>query len=372
MVMTGRPIPLAVAGAGRVAHAVHLRVARDLPDEFQLVAILETDPAQAAATRRAYPGVCVGPALDTAIRAGARAVLCATPWHTHAEVAAQALSAGLPVLCEKPVTLDPGEIGLLMECERRSGGRFAAGYMKRHDPAVCAFLDHVRKADGLCALIVTVIDPNAGHQVQHLLPAGVRGPGAATRQAGQRRLEDLWPGLTAIQRTVYAHGMGGSLIHHINLVHALLGRNLTGSLTHAVTWADGTGVSCGWRPAPGQAVLMTHQRAPGHGEYREDVQAVCGDSHILLTLPSPYARDQGGVVEVRRWDRQGTLLTRWHGPAGETGFVRQLRNWAAWIRGVPGAFMPGLAEALADVTAVQEAIGSLNSDKPTVPSAEGG
>lgn len=360
--MSGHAVPLAVIGAGRVAHAVHLRVLRDLTDEFRLVAVVETNPERAAATRRHYRGIPVVSTLSAAVRAGARAALCATPWATHAQVVGEALDEGLAVLCEKPVSLDPAEIESLLAWERRAGVPVAVGYMKRHDPAVQAFLDAAMTARDLVSLSVAITDPNAAHQVAHLIPAGCGGaPDAATRQAGQARLREIRPDLSDRQRQVYAHGLGGSLTHHVNLAHAMLGvGSLEGRLTHSVAWADGTGVAVGWRPRPGTGVQMSHVRVPAHGEYREVLEAVTGNSRLRLELPSPYARDDGGVLEVRTWDGGASRSTVIGGQPGETGFVRQLRNWAAVVRGERGGWMPGLAEALADMTVVREAVENLD------------
>jgi len=92
------PLPVAVVGAGRVAQAVYLRLLRDLPDEFTLTAVVETDGNRTAALRRQCPGLLVTADLGQAVRAGARAAVCATPWPTHAEVVGECLDRGLPVL----------------------------------------------------------------------------------------------------------------------------------------------------------------------------------------------------------------------------------------------------------------------------------
>src|SRR5262245_52952039 len=101
-----RPIPLAIVGAGRVTWAAHLPALRRMPDDFRVVAVIDSNARRAAAAARMVEGAVAGHDLEQAIDAGARAVLCATPWYTHADIVEQALHHRLEVLCEKPLTVD--------------------------------------------------------------------------------------------------------------------------------------------------------------------------------------------------------------------------------------------------------------------------
>src|SRR5258706_611732 len=103
-------LPVVVIGAGRVARAVHLPLLRGMPERFAVAAVVETDPPAAARVAAEIPTPEVFDNLETAVKAGARAVLCATPWPPHAAVTHAAIDLGLPVLCEKPVSLDPNEL----------------------------------------------------------------------------------------------------------------------------------------------------------------------------------------------------------------------------------------------------------------------
>ncbi|WP_176735579.1 Gfo/Idh/MocA family protein, partial [Actinacidiphila rubida] len=166
------PLPVVLVGAGKVAHAAHLRELRDLRNVLRLVAVVEDAPERVSALREeGFPDIVVAGDLDRAVAAGARAALVCTPWWTHREVVLACLARGLPVLCEKPVSLDLAEIDELAAAERAAGVPVAAAYMKRHDPVVGLFVAHCR--DRLAAgrrLAVDVHDPNAPHQVAHLLP----------------------------------------------------------------------------------------------------------------------------------------------------------------------------------------------------------
>ena len=362
-------VPFVLVGAGKVAHAAHLREVRDLRWALRLAAVVETDPAHLAAVRAAgFADAAVCGSVAEAVRAGARAALVCTPWWTHRAVVAECLDAGLPVLCEKPVSLDPAEIDALADAERRTGVPVTAGYMKRHDPVVGLFLDHCREHLAAARrLTVDIHDPNAPHQVAHLMPYDPPPFGPQPPPAREALLRALGPDATDAQCEAYARGLGGSLIHQVNLVHAALagsGRELYGRLLHSDGWAAGAGVGCRWRPDDGLVVDLTHQRLPAHRRYREVLELTAEDSTAALVLPSPYARDESATLRIDTWDAATGLATRLTRTAepGHTGFRRQLAAWARSLgaiegtgRPAPAGPLPGLADVRRDARVVREA-----------------
>lgn len=144
---------------------------------------------------------------------------------------------------------------------------------------------------------------------------------------------------TATQREVYARGLGGSLIHQVNIVHAALdgtGRRLHGNLEHSMQWAGGSAVSCRWRPDDDLVVEASHLRLPAHRRYRETLEFTGTDSVATLTLPSPYARDEGATLQIDTWDADGTSTRRTHrAAAARIGFREQLRAWTRSVSWIP-------------------------------------
>ncbi|MEU6851919.1 Gfo/Idh/MocA family oxidoreductase [Actinacidiphila alni] len=360
-------MPVVVIGAGKVAHAAHLREMRDLPELLRPAAVIDPDPAHTDAVRSGFPAgtaVCTTPV--GAVRAGARAALVCTPWWTHRDLVLECLELGLPVLCEKPVALDLAELDELAAAERRTGVPVAAGYMKRHDPVVARFLDHGREQLAAARRISADIhDPNAPHQVEHLLPYPPPPFGPQPPPARAALARALGPDSTPEQREAYARGLGGSLVHQVNLVHAILrpdpeggGRRLYGRLLDATGWSGTSAVSARWRPDDDLLVDLTHLRLPGHRRYRETLEFVAEDSVATLALPSPYARDEAATLHIDTWDAGSGLATRrtYTAEPGRTGFRRQLAAWARAVRGDAGAVpLPGLAEVREDTLAVREA-----------------
>ena len=361
--MRADPVPIAVVGYGRVAGAVHLPLLQRLTADFRLAAIVESNEERARLASVHHPDVAIVPTLAAAAGAGAEAIICATPWPTHAEILAQALELGLDALCEKPVSLDPDEIADLADLQKRSASRVVAGYMKRHDPAVQRFVAAVRKrTEELRSITVTVVDPNNLHQVAHLLPPGIGLPDPATRSRGDEAASAILGPIDPVLRTVFTHGLGGSLTHHINLVRAALAGSswdLLGTLSHAEVWHGGAGIAVLWQPSPGFTVHMSHLRVPEHRRYRETIQAVTDDSVLTLRLPSPYSRDEGGTLEIDSGDSEYLYREEIRSPAGRTGFDCQLRAWAAYLRGHADGPLPGLDEAAADLQVVMEVISHL-------------
>lgn len=368
------PVPVVVIGAGKVAHAAHLREMRDLPGLLRPAAVIDPDPARRAALAAGFGRVAVCTTPEESVWAGAQAALVLSPWWTHRDAVLGCLAAGLPVLCEKPVSLDPAEIDELIAAERRTGVPVTAGYMKRHDPVVQLFVDHCRERAATARRIsVDVHDPNAPHLVDHLVPYAPPPYGPQPQPAREALARALGPDSTDVQREVYARGLGGSLVHHVNIVHAALegtGRTLHGSLEHSAQWAGASAVSCRWRPDDDLVVEVSHLRLPAHRRYRETLEFTGTDSVATLTLPSPYARDEGATLHIDTWDPgtgMATRRTHRSGPAA-TGFREQLR---AWTRSIgwnprleagarpaprPGIWpLPGLREVRADALALREA-----------------
>lgn len=60
-------------------------------------------------------------------------VLIATPNNTHKEISIKALLAGKNVICEKPVTLDSGELSEILEVSKKTGKLFVVHQNRRWD-----------------------------------------------------------------------------------------------------------------------------------------------------------------------------------------------------------------------------------------------
>jgi len=112
-------------------------------------AVVEPDPGRAAAAAANAPGAQTFTRVEDAIDAGALdAVLIATPGQFHEPVLVPALEAGLPILCEKPLTPDSGSSWKILELEQKlDRPHIQVGFMRRFDAEYRALRELVASGD---------------------------------------------------------------------------------------------------------------------------------------------------------------------------------------------------------------------------------
>ena len=99
-------------------------------------AVIEPEGARAAAAAALAPGASTYRRVEDALAAGTMdAVLIATPGQFHEPVLLPVLEAGLPILCEKPLTPDPETSWQIVQAEQKGGRQLIqVGFMRRFDP----------------------------------------------------------------------------------------------------------------------------------------------------------------------------------------------------------------------------------------------
>ncbi|MBC7724944.1 MAG: Gfo/Idh/MocA family oxidoreductase, partial [Burkholderiaceae bacterium] len=125
---------IAVVGAGLMGADHVARITHRIVGA-RVSAIVEPDAGRAAAALDLAPGSGHFPLLEDAIASGEiDAVLVATPGQFHEPVLMPAIAAGLPILCEKPLTPDP-ESALRVLAAEQAGGKklIQVGFMRRFD-----------------------------------------------------------------------------------------------------------------------------------------------------------------------------------------------------------------------------------------------
>jgi len=130
---------VAVVGAGLMGADHIIRITERIVGAM-VSAVVEPDEGRAKAALATAPAAVWYPNIEAAIDARAMdAVLIATPGQFHEPVLMPAIAAGLPILCEKPLTPDSETSFRVVEAEVASGKqliqvgfmrRFDAGYMK--------------------------------------------------------------------------------------------------------------------------------------------------------------------------------------------------------------------------------------------------
>ena len=112
-------VRFAILGPGKVA-TVHAEALARIPGA-RLIAVAGRN-AERAAGLAAAAGARVDPGLDATIaRGGVDAVIICTPHPLHAEQAIAAARAGLHVVVEKPMALDPADCDAMIATAREAG-----------------------------------------------------------------------------------------------------------------------------------------------------------------------------------------------------------------------------------------------------------
>lgn len=133
---------IAVVGCGGIG-AVHVRSWGKV-EGARVTAACDADLARAEATGAAAYGD-----WSALLEAGGfDAVDICTPPHLHADVAIQALSRGIPVLCEKPLARTPEEARRIVEAAERSGTLLMTAFCHRFEPGV-EFVKALVRPDGI-------------------------------------------------------------------------------------------------------------------------------------------------------------------------------------------------------------------------------
>jgi myo-inositol 2-dehydrogenase/D-chiro-inositol 1-dehydrogenase len=133
--MSTGELRVGVVGAGMIG-TDHIARLTSTTAGAVVSAVIEPDGARAAAAAALAPGARTYERVEDALAAGTMdAVLVATPGRFHEPVLLPVLEAGLPVLCEKPLTPDPDSSWEILEAEQKGGRRLIqVGFMRRFDP----------------------------------------------------------------------------------------------------------------------------------------------------------------------------------------------------------------------------------------------
>ena len=133
-----------VVGAGLMG-ADHIIRIQERVAGAVVTAVIDPDEARATAAATTAPGSATFASLDEAIAAGAMdAVLIATPGVFHFPALESVLAAGLPTLCEKPLTPDAESALKIVQAEVAGGKQLIqVGFMRRFDPGYMELRDIV-------------------------------------------------------------------------------------------------------------------------------------------------------------------------------------------------------------------------------------
>jgi predicted dehydrogenase len=127
---------IGIVGVGGIFEQ-HARAVRELSDRARIVAVCDVDAARlsAAAARHDVPAACRDH-REMVGCANVDLVVVCTPPSFHADVVIDALAAGKPVLCEKPLAHTLADADRILDAARSRPGRLSVVYQFRHLPEV--------------------------------------------------------------------------------------------------------------------------------------------------------------------------------------------------------------------------------------------
>jgi predicted dehydrogenase len=324
-------VRLGVVGAGLIAQLAHLPALRELDDRFAVAGLAEPDPRVRELVSRRH-GVPAFADHEALLERGLDAVLVCSPNGTHARVVLDALAAGLHVLVEKPLCLDPADAEAIVA---RAGTRVVqVGYMKRFDPGFERLLEH--RPAGLRLATSATVDPGIGVRLR---PAGLLS-GAAPDDAAAQVASAL--GTDDPRHVVpFSEVCLGALVHDVNLLLAAC----PGPWRLTDATAGGDAAFGAWRADDGARWTAAWLRVPEAGAFREEL-ALYGDGVARLTFPAPYLGTAPATLEV-----DGEPARRWRTPAN--AYRRSLEHFHACVTAGAPCRTPA-AEGARDVALLTE------------------
>ncbi|MER7892040.1 Gfo/Idh/MocA family oxidoreductase [Micromonospora sp. NPDC094482] len=364
MTEPGKRIRIAVAGLGIIARTVHLPLLQRRADLFEIVALGDLSPGRVAELGGRYgvePGRRYTDAEAMLADGGYDAVLLATSG-SHGELAAQALRAGLPVLCEKPLAYTLAEADRLAEL---GGGAstLMVGYMKQYDPAVAEaarLLDELGGAQRVHAVEVTVLHAGGERQLAFAnlppAPGDVPPAEAARLRTADSALLDAAVGGDAGARTLYQI-LINSVCHDLSLLRLLTGPPAT--VEHVAAWSATPdlpvepSVEVSGALPGGARYGIRWLNLPDYPAYRETVTLHHSRGSLELVFPSPYLLNAPTTLTVV--DAHGDGERRAVFRSVTEAFEQELVAFHAMVTaGV--APLSGLAEGAADVRTSQQVV----------------
>jgi myo-inositol 2-dehydrogenase/D-chiro-inositol 1-dehydrogenase len=125
-------VRVGIAGVGRIGRMHAEILARQIP-RASVVAVADA-VADAAASVAADLQVRGSTVDDLIAASDVDAVAICTPSESHVDLVIRAAEAGKAVFCEKPVSLDVGEVDRALAAVERAGVPFMVGFNRRFDP----------------------------------------------------------------------------------------------------------------------------------------------------------------------------------------------------------------------------------------------
>jgi predicted dehydrogenase len=351
---TGR-IRVGIVGTGIIAQVMHLHYLAELADRFEIAAVCDIAPENAAAAARRSGAAAVYTDWRELIAAPLDAVLILTSG-SHAPMAIAAAGAGLHVFTEKPMCFSVTEGKAMVAAAKAAGVTLMVGYPKRYDPAFARFGAEAAALTGPRMLRVTTLESPFRPYVGHYLltpPAAVPAELISGFQADTAAAvtEALGAEATELERQVYLNVLLDTLVHELNTVRGLLGEPTRLDYVHLSLEQVTVQLRFGDLP-----VAIHWIDLPGLARYTMEFALFAPDRRVTLSFPSPFLRNEPATVVVEAGDEGSARSWRTEEIGSyESGFKRELIAFHEAITCGAAPATPG-TDGLADIALCQAII----------------
>ncbi len=290
-------------GCGVIAQVMHLPHLLELDEMFELRAVcdLAEPTARACAARFGNPKVFTS--WDEMLGEPLDAVLVLTSG-SHAPIAVAAAEAGLHVLVEKPMCLNPEEGEQMLDAAAAAGVQLMVGTMKRYDPAYERLLELLPEAGELRLIRVTTLESPFRPYVEGYPLTPPSAPPADViaelNAQDEARLAAALPDADEVTRYCYRWMLLDNLVHELNALRGAIGEpdsvkyaELSPKVVNLSLVFSGVDCHLSWVDLPGMA------------RYKQELAFYGLDARLTLTLPSPYLRGMPTELTIER-GREGS------------------------------------------------------------------
>ena len=347
-------VRLGLVGAGVVAQAIHVPILERRSDLFEVTAVCDPSPAarDAVADRCGVDSSGRREHLGDLLDGGDVDAVLVLSSGSHGRICTEAIAAGLPVFCEKPLAYTIGEADTLA-----GAASLAVGYMKLYDSAFQLALDLLSDAPPLRSVEVTVLHPPAAAQVRHLELVRSDDVPPATRAELDSEIDQLLDCALGpapeIVRRLYAWELLGSVVHDLALVRVLAGDPIR--CVHAEAWPtddpSSLAIEC-LLPKDVRLSIRWHY-LPAYPVYTEEVRVHHDSGGVQIVFSSPYDDSVPTVLHVVD-EIQGRARIRRFESSGSSFEAELVAFHRLVTSGTPPAAGP--AQGRADIVTCQRII----------------
>jgi len=159
-ILSDQPINVAVIGAGGFVRSTHMPALQAQSTDYRIAAVVTAHGETAAAVAQQYDArLATTDYREVLADPDIHLALVGTRHHLHAPMVLDALAAGLPVFCEKPLCLTPAELEEIRAAVAETGLPVWVGFNRRYSPLVVALKQVL---DGLRRPVLITYRVNAG------------------------------------------------------------------------------------------------------------------------------------------------------------------------------------------------------------------